>query len=107
MREFLTFLTACAVLAIAKTLAAALGVALCILALLGIVAYPRQTFGLVASIGLLELALRAPAASAGAIGAVGVAIVIPTTIRRRPRAKPVRPAPLLLTDRRTAPENKI
>lgn len=93
MREFLTFLTAIAILAIAQTLTSALGIVLLIFAVMGVVAFPRQTFGLIASLGLLALTLRAPAYCAAALGAIGVAVII--VDRVRPRAVPLR-----LTDQR-------
>ena len=58
MKEALTFLTAIVILAIAQTLTTALGIALLIFALMGVVAFPRQTFQLIASLGLLVLALK-------------------------------------------------
>jgi len=83
MREFMTFLTAVVILAIAQTLTTALGIVLLIFALMGVVAFPRQTFGLVASLGLLVLALREPAVCAAALGAIGVATVATDRLRRR------------------------
>mgnify|MGYP004527985855 CR=1 FL=1 len=76
MREFLTFLTAVVILAAAQTLATALGIVLLIFVLMGVVAFPRRTFQLIASLGLLALALKAPVVCAGALGAVAIAVVL-------------------------------
>ena len=76
MKEFMTFIAAVAVLAVAQTLAQALVVVLMILALLGVVAFPRQTFGLIASLGLLVLATKEPVYCVAALGAVGVAVAV-------------------------------
>lgn len=85
MREFMTFLTAVVILAIAQTLTTALGIVLLIFALMGVVAFPRQTFGLVASLGLLVLALKEPAVCAAALGTIGVAATISAHLRSRLR----------------------
>lgn len=95
MKEVLTFLTALAVLAIAQTLTTALGIVLCIFALMGVVAFPRQTFQLIASLGLLVLALREPAVCAAALGAIGVAAVIADRIGRSRARKAVKTPRLL------------
>ncbi len=95
MREFLTLLTAVAILAIAQTLYAALAVALLMFAVMGVVAFPKRTFQLIGALGLLALALRAPAACAAAIGAMGVtAVTAGCFLRRKPPALPM-PMPLL------------
>lgn len=96
MREFLTFLTAVVILAIAQTLTTALGIALLIFALLGVVAFPRQTFGLIASLGILSLALQQPFTCVAALALVGVAIVVVDCLKRP--SVPL-PAPLLLSSR--------
>ena len=95
MREFMTFLTAVVILAIAQTLTAALGIVLLIFALMGVVAYPRRTFGLIASLGLLALALKEPGVCAGILGAIGITVFLADRIKRRPSNIPS--APLLLT----------
>lgn len=83
MKEAFTFLTALAILAIAQTLATALGIVLLILAFMGVVAFPRQTFGLIASLGLLALALREPAVCAAALGAVAIVVAITSRLAHR------------------------
>lgn len=82
MREFMTFLTAVVILAIAQTLTTALGIVLLIFALMGVVAFPRPTFGLLASLGLLVLALKEPAVCAAGLGAIGVSVVVADRIMR-------------------------
>jgi hypothetical protein len=91
MREAFTFLTAVVILAIAQTLTTALGIVLLIFALMGVVSFPRPTFGLIASLGLLVLALKEPAVCAAALGAIGIASVLADRLRRRPVRIP--PAP--------------
>jgi hypothetical protein len=88
----MTFLTAVVVLAIAQTLTTALGIMLLFFALMGVVAFPRQTFGLIASLGLLVLALKEPAVCAAALGGIGITMVLADRLRRRPiRVSPVPP----------------
>ena len=84
MREFLTLMTALVVLTIAQTLTTALGIVLLIFALMGVEAYPRPTFGMIASLGLLVLALKAPVACAATLGAIGVAIAVAGRFRPHP-----------------------
>ena len=83
MREIMTFLTAVVVLAIAQTLTTALGIVLLFFGLMGVVAFPRQTFGLIGSLGLLVLALKEPAVCVVALGAIGVAMAITNLVQRR------------------------
>lgn len=97
MRDFLCFLTAVAVLAVVQACTAALGTALLILALLSAVVFPRQTLTLMCGVALLATATGAPAACAAALGAIGVAFVVASKIRRR--LSPVEPNLLLLTYR--------
>lgn len=97
MREIMTFLTAVVVLAIVQTLTTALGIVLLFFALMGVVAFPRQTFGLIASLGLLILAIKEPAVCAAALGAIGITCVLADRLRRRtiriPPAPPRLPPP--------------
>jgi hypothetical protein len=92
MKAATSFFTVLMVLAIAQILTKALGFALLIVALLGAIAAPRQTFGLVALLGLLTLAQKKPAYCIAAIGAIGVAIVISNRLQTRPD----QPEPLFL-----------
>lgn len=98
MREFLTFLTALAVLAVAQSLTTMLGVVLPILALMGVVAHPRRTLGLVAALGLLTLALQRPVECIAAASVLGIAFAAAVALRGRGRRRP-RPAPPLLLPR--------
>ena len=82
MKEFITFLTACVVLGIAQSVTAALGMALLIFALMGAISHPRETFGFAFCLGMLILALRAPAACAAALGLIGVAVAIANQVQR-------------------------
>lgn len=85
MKEFLTFLTACAVLGIVQSLVAALSMALLIFALMGAISHPRETFGFAFCLGMLLLALKAPAVCAVGLGAVGVILTISDRLRlKRP-----------------------
>jgi len=95
MKEAFTFLTAVAVLAVAQTLTTALGIVLLILALMGVVAFPRRTFQFFASLGLLVLALKEPAACISALAAVAVAAVVGKRLPRQPEYPPYR-GPVLL-----------
>lgn len=88
MRDILQFLTALVVLAAVQYLAAALSVALLILLLLAAVVHPRRTLNLLATVGLLALAFKAPAHSAAAIGAAAVALTITVHLSNR-RAQPI------------------
>jgi hypothetical protein len=100
MRETMTILTAIVILAIAQTLTTALGIVLLIFALMGVVAFPRPTFGLIASLGLLILALREPAVCAAALGAIGVTCVLADRLRRQRRSEGKYPlVPLLSYNR--------
>lgn len=83
MDKVLTFLTACAVLAIANAFTVALTVALLFAALLGAITFPRQTFGLAAALGLIALALKEPLACVGALAAVSAVAVVVGAIGRR------------------------
>ena len=101
MREFMIFLTAVVILAIAQTLTTALGIVLLIFALMGVVAYPRRTFQLIGSMGLLVLALNEPACCVAALGAVGVAVAVANRVtRKRARRRPTMPILLLPSLRR-------
>lgn len=99
MRHVIQFLTAMAVLAIVQYLAAALSLALCILLLLSAVVYPRRTLQLLATVGLLALAFKAPAHCAAAIGAAAVALTVAAHLSRD-RGRPTQRSPRLLTDQR-------
>lgn len=99
MRDFLHFLTALVVLAAVQYLAAALSVALLILLLLAAVVHPRRTLQLLATVGLLALAFKAPAHFAVAIGAAAVALTVAAHLSRD-RGKPTQRSPQLLTDQR-------
>lgn len=99
MREFMTFLTAVIILAIAQTLTTALWIVLLIFALMGFVAFPRRTFQLIASLGLLVLALEEPAYCVGAMALIGVTVAATgralqwRASRSVPRAVALLPAP--------------
>jgi hypothetical protein len=95
MKEFITFLTACVVLGIAQSLLAALSMALLIFALMGAISHPRETFGFAFCLGVLLLALSAPAVCAAALGAIGVAVVIAGQMKKRRGARGKAPPPLL------------
>lgn len=82
MKEFITFLTACAVLGIAQSLVAALSMALLIFALMGAISHPRETFGFAFCLGMLLLAINAPAVCAAALGAIGVTAVVIGGLKR-------------------------
>lgn len=100
MRDFIQLLTALCVLAAVQYLALALSVALLILLLMAAVAHPRRTLHLLATVGLLALAFKAPAHCAAAIGATAIAMVLASRIPHRPEVA----APALLTyDRATLP----
>lgn len=96
MKTLTTFLTACVVLGIAQSLVAALSMALLIFALMGAISHPRETFGFAFCLGVLMLALNAPAMCAAALGAVGVTVAI--TRRMRRQSVPLRPVLLPSTD---------
>ena len=89
MREFIVFLTAVVILAIAQTLASALGIVLLIFALMTIITFPRLAFQLIASLGLLALALKEPAYCVATLGAVAVTIVITGRIMERRTSRPL------------------
>lgn len=88
MREFIQFVTALCVLAAAQLVAKAIAAALLVLLLMAAVVHPRRTLQLLAAVGLLALAFRAPAHCAAAIGAVAVALTIATHLRER-RSHPI------------------
>jgi hypothetical protein len=85
MKEFITFLTACVVLGIAQSLVAALSMALLIFALMGAISHPRETFGFAFCLGMLILALKAPAVCAAGLAVIGALIAI-TARGKRARA---------------------
>ena len=97
MREFIVFLTAVVILAVAQTVANALGIVLLIFALITVVTFPRVTFQLIASLGLLALALKEPAYCVASLGAVSVALVVAGRVRSSTPAA-VKSAVLLLRD---------
>ncbi|WBH15287.1 hypothetical protein [Sphingomonas radiodurans] len=96
MKEFLTFLTAVVILAIAQTLTSLLGIVLLIFALLGVIAYPQRTFQLIASLSLLVLALKEPAYCIAALSAIGAVVLLFDRLQTRSK-QPVPPGPPLLT----------
>lgn len=95
MKEFITFLTACVVLGIAQSLVAALSMALLIFALMGAISHARETFGFAFCLGMLMLALNAPAVCAAALGAIGVTVAIINRVKR-PSETPL-PLPHVIT----------
>lgn len=97
MRDFIQFLTALCVLAAVQYLAVAVSVVLCILLLMAAVVHPRQTLQLLATLGLLALAFKAPAHCAVAIGATVVTITVSVHLTRERRARSSKPQ-LLATD---------
>jgi hypothetical protein len=92
MKTAANLLTALMVLAIAQTLTKALCIVLLIFTLMGAVTMPRQTFALIAALGLLTLAQQKPAYCIAALGTIGIAAVI--TGRAGPRV--ASSTPLLL-----------
>ncbi|WP_298812427.1 hypothetical protein [uncultured Sphingomonas sp.] len=96
MRDFIQFLTALAVLAIVQYLALALSVVLLILLLMAAVVHPRRTLQLLATVGLLGLAFKAPAHCAAAIGAAAVALTVSAHLSER-RSRSAQRSTLLLT----------
>lgn len=99
MKDFLSFLTAVALLALVQAITAALSTALLVLALMAAVVFPRQTLALMCGVSLLATATGAPAASAAAIGAAAVAIIIVMHLSGRGVVTGHHPQ-LLLTDQR-------
>jgi membrane-bound ClpP family serine protease len=95
VKQLVSFLTACVVLAIAQSLVAALGMALLIFALMGAISHPRETFGFAFCLGMLILALHAPTACAAALGMIGIAAVITGQIKRAHVPEAKAPPPLL------------
>jgi hypothetical protein len=95
VRDFIQFLTALCVLAAVQYLALALSVALLILLLMAAVVHPRRTLQLLATVGLLALAFKAPAHCAVAIGAAAVALTVAAHLseRRRQPIAGLLPAP--------------
>lgn len=107
MRDFLSFLTALALLALVQALTAALSMALLVLVLMGAVVFPRQTLALMIGVSLLATATGAPAACAAALGAIGVAVVVTISVHRRIAPHRVGPALLLPVPRPTAADDKM
>lgn len=95
MRDFLQLLTALAVVAIVQYLALALSVALLILLLMAAIVHPRRTLQLLAAVGVLALAFKAPAHCALAIGAAVVAMTVTARLVElsRPAIAGLLPAP--------------
>lgn len=98
MRDFIQFLTALCVLAAVQYLALALSVALLILLLMAAVVHPRRTLHLLATVGLLALAFKAPHCAA-AIGVVAVALTVAAHLFLS-KAEPTEGFQLLLPDQR-------
>jgi hypothetical protein len=95
MKTFVHLLTALCGLAAVQLLAKVAAALLLGLLLMAAVVHPRRTLQLVAAVGLVALALRAPAHSAAALGAAAVALTVAAHLSRA-RAEPV----LLLPDQR-------
>ncbi len=100
MRDFIQFLTALAVLAIVQYLALVLGVTFLVLLLMAAIVHPRRTLRLLAAVGLLALAFKAPAHCATVIGSAAAALTVMATMTSR-RSATVAQSTLLLTDQRS------
>ncbi|WP_375381521.1 hypothetical protein [uncultured Sphingomonas sp.] len=99
MKELLTFLSLCAVLAIANAFTMALAIALLFAALLGAITHPRRTFGLAAALGIMALALKEPFACVGALAAVGAVGIVVGRLGRRSASRLPGPVHLLTHSR--------
>jgi uncharacterized iron-regulated membrane protein len=99
MRDFAQLITALALLLAVQYLAAAVCAALLILLLMSAVVYPGRTLQLLAAVGALALAFKAPAHCATAIGAAALALTF-TAHLARVRAVKLNDEPLMLEDQR-------
>jgi len=90
LKQVIALATALCVLAIAQYVTAAAWAAVAALTVMVAVVHPRAVLNLIAGLGLLAVALRAPAAMAAALAAIGVASVVAghVAVRRRRPPKP-------------------